>query len=144
MWPSPRPSEGSARRRCRTTGWTNWRIRDHNYDDRGRCRRRIAGALPDTAPQPARPRRLAVAGSAAKTGRRLMTRTLATVSAVLLAAALCAGCAAHRSGDSSQRFVKRGEPAVDSHEPARPAPDSLEQYVAKIRKLASRARPAPN
>jgi tetratricopeptide (TPR) repeat protein len=40
--------------------------------------------------------------------------------------------------------VKRGEPAVESHEPAQPAPDSLEQYVAKIRKLASRARPAPN
>jgi protein O-GlcNAc transferase len=60
-----------------------------------------------------------------------MTRTLAIVPPViLLAAVLCAGCAAHRSSHSSQLFVKRGEP------------DSLEQYVAKIRELTARARPA--
>src|ERR1700682_4600753 len=72
-----------------------------------------------------------------------MTRTLARLSAVLLAAVQCAGCAAHRS-DHSSRFVKRGEPAVKAHEPEQPASDSLEQYVAKIRTLAERARPAPS
>ena len=80
-----------------------------------------------------------------------MTRTLVSVQAALLAAVLCAGCAAHRSSHPSQPFVKRGEPTVEKHGteqpappvlPARPAPESLEQYVAKIRNLASRARPA--
>jgi serine/threonine-protein kinase len=40
--------------------------------------------------------------------------------------------------------AKRGEASVEKHEPARPAPDSLEQYVAKVRNLAARARPASN
>jgi tetratricopeptide (TPR) repeat protein len=71
-----------------------------------------------------------------------MTRTLARASVVLLAAVLSAGCAAHRSSRSSLFFVKRGEPSVEKREPAPPVPDSLAQYVAKIRNLAARARPA--
>ena len=73
-----------------------------------------------------------------------MTRTLASTSTVLLAAGLCAGCAVHRSSRSSQRFVKGGEAIVEKREPAPQAPDSLEQYVAKVRNLAARARPASN
>jgi serine/threonine-protein kinase len=38
--------------------------------------------------------------------------------------------------------VKRGERDVERHAPVQPAPESLEQYVAKIRNLAERARPA--
>jgi tetratricopeptide (TPR) repeat protein len=100
-----------------------------------------------------------------------MTRTFASFSAVLLATALSTGCAARRSGRSFQRFVERGEPATgrrepatearepatearepatearepanDKRDPASPAPDSMEQYVAKIRNLSARARPAP-
>jgi tetratricopeptide (TPR) repeat protein len=56
-----------------------------------------------------------------------MTRTLAIVPPVmLLAAVLCAGCAAHRSS--------RHQDTLQA--------DSLEQYVAKIRELTARARPA--
>jgi tetratricopeptide (TPR) repeat protein len=70
-----------------------------------------------------------------------MTRTFASSLAVLFAGALCTGCAAHRSSRSSQPFVERGGPAAEM-KLAQPAPDSLEQYVAKIRNLSARARPA--
>jgi tetratricopeptide (TPR) repeat protein len=70
-----------------------------------------------------------------------MTRTFASSLAVLFAGALCAGCAAHRSGRSPQRLVEPGEPATET-KLAEPAPDTLEQYAAKIRNLSARARPA--
>jgi len=46
----------SARRRRERLGFTNWRIHGHNDVVGFGCRRRIAGALHDAAPQPARPR----------------------------------------------------------------------------------------
>jgi Flp pilus assembly protein TadD len=69
-----------------------------------------------------------------------MARTFASFPAVLCAAALCAGCAAHRSSRASQRLAERGEPEL--RELAQPAPDSLEQYAAKVRTLSARAQPA--
>jgi tetratricopeptide (TPR) repeat protein len=66
-----------------------------------------------------------------------MTRAFAGFLTVLCAVALCAGCAAR----SSQRLAQRSSPATEMKR-AQPAPDSLEQYVAKIRNLSARARPA--
>jgi tetratricopeptide (TPR) repeat protein len=70
-----------------------------------------------------------------------MTRTFASFSAVLCAGALLAGCAARGRSGSSQRFVERGDLATET-KLVQPAPGSLEQYVAKIRNLSARARPA--
>jgi tetratricopeptide (TPR) repeat protein len=70
-----------------------------------------------------------------------MTRPVAGFCAVLYAAALCAGCAARGSGRSAQRLVEGDKPAPETTR-AQPAPDSLEQYLAKIRSLSARARPA--
>ena len=70
-----------------------------------------------------------------------MIRKFAGFPAVVWCAALCAGCAAHASSRSSQRTFGRSKPAAEA-KLAQPAPDSLEQYAAKIRNLSARARPA--
>jgi len=69
-----------------------------------------------------------------------MRRTFAGFSAVVCAASLCAGCAASVSSRSSGR-IAGPKPAAEV-KLAQPAPDSLEQYVKKIRNLSERARPA--
>jgi tetratricopeptide (TPR) repeat protein len=70
-----------------------------------------------------------------------MIRTFAGLSAVVCAAALGAGCAARAGSRSSQWIVGRAAPAAQV-KLAKPPSDSLQQYVAKIRNLSARARPA--
>jgi tetratricopeptide (TPR) repeat protein len=70
-----------------------------------------------------------------------MTRRFAAFSVVVCAAAVCAGCAARAGSRAAQPIAGRGEPAAE-RKPAQAASGSMEQYVAKIRNLSARARPA--
>jgi len=73
-----------------------------------------------------------------------MTGRTFTALAVCLGAVLLTGCAArHRSPGLSDRLIKQGKPSIEMGPPLATAPkESLESYIARVRKLAAAARPA--
>ena len=73
---------------------------------------------------------------------RLMTYWPRTSTiAVCLTAVLVAGCATHRSPALTDRLLRQGKPTIELGAPTTTAPtESLEAYVARVRRLAAAAR----